>query len=121
MHKNIAIEFLKAAASGNAREAFVTYATTDFVHHNAYFEPDAMSLAIGMEDNSRQFPEKSLEVRHAIEEGDLVAVHSEVHHTPGDRGVAVVHIFRFSGDRIAELWDVAQEVPAAMANRSGMF
>lgn len=37
------------------------------------------------------------------------------------RGVAVVHIFRFVEGRIAELWDLGQAVPEASANPYGMF
>jgi predicted SnoaL-like aldol condensation-catalyzing enzyme len=44
-----------------------------------------------------------------------------VHHKPGDRGFAVAHIFRFEDGRIAELWDLAQEIPENMANELGMF
>lgn len=74
-----------------------------------------------MDDNARQFPGKRLDVLRTIEEGDLVAVHSKVQHSPDDRGFGLVHIFRFDGDRVVELWDLAQEVPAESANRVGMF
>ena len=66
-------------------------------------------------------PDKRLDVLRALEDGDLVAVHSHVQQKQDDRGAAVVHIFRFDGDRIAELWDVGQAVPADAVNRDGMF
>ena len=34
---------------------------------------------------------------------------------------AVAHFFRFEGDRIVELRDVGQEVPADSPNNNGMF
>jgi predicted SnoaL-like aldol condensation-catalyzing enzyme len=40
---------------------------------------------------------------------------------PGDRGNAVVDIFRIENGRIAEHWDVAQPVPEQSANHNGMF
>jgi predicted SnoaL-like aldol condensation-catalyzing enzyme len=40
---------------------------------------------------------------------------------PGDTGNAVVDIFRIANGRIAEHWDVAQEVHAKAANDNGMF
>ena len=40
---------------------------------------------------------------------------------PGDPGVAVVHVFRFEGDRIAEFWDIGQPVPKDSPNANGMF
>jgi len=119
--KQAAISFVTRAASGRVREAFDTLVTPGFRHHNAYFPSDAASLARAMEENARANPAKALEVKQAIEEGDRVVLLSEVHHKPGDRGAAVVHIFRFEGDRIAELWDVGQEVPADAKNELGMF
>jgi predicted SnoaL-like aldol condensation-catalyzing enzyme len=44
-----------------------------------------------------------------------------MHHQKGDRGAGVVHIFRFDGDKLVELWDLGQEVPAESPNASGMF
>ena len=76
---------------------------------------------VAMEDNARQNPDKQLEVLHTLEDGDLVAVHSHVRPRPDDRGGVVVHLFRFEGDRIAELWDIGQPVPAESVNRNGMF
>ena len=74
-----------------------------------------------MDENAAQNPDKELKVHRVIEDGDQVATFSEVHHKSGDPGAAVVHIFRFEGDRIAELWDVGQEVPADSPNKNGMF
>ena len=119
--KAAAIDFLHLAASGRAREAFDKYGSAGFRHHNPWFRGDADSLATGMDENATQHPRKSLWVRQAVEEGDVVAVFSEVHHAPGDTGAAVVHIFRFEGDTVAELWDVGQPVPADMVNEHGMF
>lgn len=119
--KDSAIAFLKLAATGRAREAFDKFAAPGFHHHNPYFAADAKSLMGGMDDNARENPGKRLDVQRALEEGDLVAVHSYVKHRPDDRGAVVVHIFRFEGDRIAELWDVGQPIPETSANVNGML
>jgi predicted SnoaL-like aldol condensation-catalyzing enzyme len=75
----------------------------------------------GMEQNARENPGKVLEIHMAIEEGDRVAVFSHVRPKPGDRGGAVVHLFRFDGDRIAELWDIGQLIPEETVNENGPF
>jgi len=74
-----------------------------------------------MEEAAKKNPDKVLEVQRALEDGDLVAVHSRVRQKPADRGAAVVHIFRFEDDRIAELWDFGQPVPEDSPNENGMF
>ena len=74
-----------------------------------------------MEENAAQNPNKTFEVQFALEDGDRVAVFSRIRQNPEDRGAAVVHIFRFEGNRIAELWDVGQGIPENSVNENGMF
>lgn len=38
-----------------------------------------------------------------------------------DKEVAVVHIYRFEGEKIAEMWDISQEIPENSPNENGMF
>ena len=116
-----AVTFLKLGSSGKVNEAYAKYTDMRFVHHNPYYEGSAQSLAAGMAENARQFPDKVLEVKHVIAEGDLVVIHSHVRLKPGDVGVALVHIFRFADGRIVELWDIGQAVPEQSPNQYGMF
>ena len=120
-HKEVATSFLRLAASGKVREAYQRYVASDFRHHNPFFRGDAESLMNGMEENAAKNPNKTLEVKHALEDGDLVAVHSHVRMKPDDRGVALVHIFRFQNDRVVELWDLGQPVLENSPNHNGMF
>jgi predicted SnoaL-like aldol condensation-catalyzing enzyme len=120
-HKESAVAFLKAVASGRVREAYERFAGSGFRHHNPFFRGDAASLMNAMEENAKKNPDKVLEIHAAIEEGDRVAVFSRVRQSPQDTGGAVVHIFRFEGDRIVEFWDIGQEIPKDSANENGMF
>jgi len=119
--KEAAIEFLTLVASGDVREAYQQYVGKGFRHHNPYFRGDAASLMEAMEQNAAKNPNKEFEVQRALQDGDHVAVLSRVRQTPGDRGGAVVHIFRFEGDRIVEFWDIGQAVPESNVNENGMF
>lgn len=119
--KEAAIEFLTLVASGDVREAYQQYVGKGFRHHNPYFRGDAASLMEAMEQNAAKNPNKEFEVQRALQDGDHVAVLSRVRQTPGDRGGAVVHIFRFEGDRIVEFWDIGQAVPENNVNENGMF
>lgn len=120
-HKETAMAFLKAVASGQVREAYERYIGPGFKHHNPFFQGDAASLKEAMEQNARKNPNKVLEIQTAIEESDRVAVFSRVRQKAGDKGGAVVHIFRFTDKRIVEFWDIGQAVPDETVNEHGMF
>jgi predicted SnoaL-like aldol condensation-catalyzing enzyme len=119
--KDAAIEFLTLAASGKVSEAYERHVGAGFRHHNPYFRGDAASLSDAMQANAARNPSKVLEVQRALQDGEEVAVFSHVRQHPGDRGAAVVHIFRFDKGRIVELWDVGQAVPESSVNENGMF
>lgn len=119
--KDNAIAFLKLAASGKLDEAYDNYIAPNLRHHNAYFAGDAESLKNGMAEAHKKFPDTTLEVQHSWEDDDLVAVHSRVSHGSDQPDIAVVHMFRFEGDKIAELWDVGMEAPKDSPNENGLF
>lgn len=121
LRKAAAVGFLEGSVSGKIREAYDRYVGSSFKHHNPYFAGDAASLRGGMEQNAVENPVKSLEVQRVLVDGDLVAAHSKLQLKPGVPELAVVHIFRFDGDRIVELWDIAQQVPPDSPNENGMF
>ena len=118
-HKDAAVEFLRLAASGKVRDAYAKHVGPGFRHHNPHFRGDAKSLMEAMEQNAAKNPEKILEVKRALQDGEQVAVFSRVRQKPSDNGAAVVHIIRF--ERIAELWDVGQPIPEKAVNENGMF
>ena len=120
-HKDAATSFLRMAAAGDVQRAFETFVAPNFRHHNPHFRGDADSLAAAMAENAAQNPSKTLHVERVIEEGDLVAVHGRVKLNADSPEVALVHIFRFEGDRVAELWDIGQPAPEQSPNEYGMF
>jgi predicted SnoaL-like aldol condensation-catalyzing enzyme len=119
--KDIAKDFLILSARGLSRQAFQQYVGDNFKHHNAFFKGDANSLMIAMEESHIKNPNKVFEIQRALEDKNLVAVHSRVQQTQGDIEIAVMHIFHFDNDKITELWDFGQLVPADMINENGMF
>ena len=119
--KDKALGFLRLCAAGDSREGFRLYAAGHMKHHNAWFKGDAHTLMVAMEESARMNPNKIFEVQRALEDGDLVAVHSFIRQNEADRGAAVIHIFRFEGGKIAEAWDFAQAIPEPMVNENGMF
>jgi len=119
--KEIAQDFLKLSAKGESKKAFQLYVGEKFKHHNVFFKGDGHTLMTAMEENAQKNPELVFEIQRALEDGNLVAVHSRIRQTPDDKGAAVVHIFQFEEDEIIELWDFGQAVPEEIVNENGMF
>lgn len=120
-NKPAAIEFLQMAAAGDVAEAYARHVAPDFKHHNPHFAQDRQSLLDAMAQSAATEPDKSFEVIRALEEADTVAVHSRLTRAGADARYAVVHILRFSGGKIVEMWDVVQETPVESPNAIGMF
>jgi predicted SnoaL-like aldol condensation-catalyzing enzyme len=118
--KDIAESFLRLASSGKVREAYKKYVHPDFRHHNAYFKGDRESLLHGMEENAKEFPNKTYEALRMLEDEDLVAIHGKVMLSP-DSEWSVIHIFRFEGDKIIEMWEASQEALKDSPNDNGIF
>ena len=118
--KDSAVSFLRLASAGKVDAAYDRFVGPNFRHHDPYFPGDAESLKNGMIQNTEANPNKVFEVKHVVEEGDLVAVHSHVQLKAG-QDLAVVHLFRFEDGKVAELWDVGQPVPESSPNTNGMF
>jgi predicted SnoaL-like aldol condensation-catalyzing enzyme len=117
----IAAEFLAMVAAGDVREAYERHVADAFVHHNAWFPGDRESLLAAMEQSARDEPNKSFTIKQVIESGDRVAVLSHLRRAATDQEYAVVHILRFEGTMIVEMWDVGQEIPKDSPNALGMF
>lgn len=120
-NKKTAVAFLKTVVARRIAEAYQKYVDKNMQHHNVYCKGDALSLQKAMEQAHRQFPKTTINIKHVLEEGNIVAVHSHVKMKPDDEGVAVVHIFRFKDDKIIEMWDIGQAVPTKSPNKKGMF
>lgn len=121
LHKDKAVNFLQMIVAGKIDEAYEKYVSPGLRHHNPYFPGDGDSLKQAMKENDGMSPNKTLEVKQTIEEGEMVMVYSHIKQKPEDLGAAAVHIFRFSEGMIAEMWDVGQPVPEDSPNENGMF
>jgi predicted SnoaL-like aldol condensation-catalyzing enzyme len=108
-------------AGGEVNEAFELFIKPGFRHHNLYFKGDAESLREAMIESAENFPAKKLEIQFAIEDENRVGVYSKVVMFRDDPGTALVHFFRFDGNKIVELWDLAQPSPAEIINENGLF
>lgn len=120
-HKRIAVEFLQLAVAGRIEEAYQKHMDLQGKHHNPFFPAGFPALKKGMIENHVRFPNEQITVKNVLGDGDLVAVHSHVVLSPGEKGISVVHLLRFRGDKIVEMWDCGQPIPADSPNKDGIF
>lgn len=92
-----------------------------YIQHNPMARTGANGLKDFLDWARAQSPDAEHRVKRVFADGDHVIAHVHVIINPGERGNAVVDIFRIEDGRIAEHWDVAQVVPADSANSNGMF
>jgi predicted SnoaL-like aldol condensation-catalyzing enzyme len=103
------------------REAFTTYVAPTLIEHDPLI-PDGRDAAIAqLEPYFAKMDGLSYEVQRVIVDGNMAAVHSRMHLTTGDRGVAVVDLVRIDQGKIAERWVVTQAVPEKGASGHPMF
>ncbi|MEU6261287.1 nuclear transport factor 2 family protein [Streptomyces sp. NPDC047043] len=119
--KWVAVHVLKGVFERGDTGVVDRFVRTDYIQHNPQVGDGAAALKAVGRSFHQQFPRATYSVKRVIAEGDLVLVHSNLVATPGTRGSAVVDIFRFQGGRIAEHWDVLEDVPATSVSGNDMF
>jgi len=120
-HKKLVTAFVDELLVGKDLAAIDTYVDTEYREHNPNIADGAAGLKAGLGSYFEQFPQLSVTPKRVIAQGDLVAVHSHYIDTPGERGRAVLDLFRVRDAKIVEHWNAEQEVPETAANDNTMF
>lgn len=118
-YRETGLKFLSMCALDSPKKAFELYVHPHFIHHNAYFPGDRDSLMNAMIDADRTHPNRSFTVKQAFEAADRVAFYSHV--VKDEMEIAVLHILRFEGEKIAEMWDMGMVIDPKSPNQHGMF
>lgn len=93
----------------------------DYVQHSPLAETGADGLKRFLDWAKATSPDAVHDVKRILVDGDFVVGHVHVVIHPGDRGNAVVDIFRIENGKIAEHWDAAQPIAADARNANGVF
>lgn len=120
-NKALVLAFYDAAFSKLDADEAARYLAPGYIQHN----PEVANGVTPLQDYVRWIrantPQSRASIKRVLADGDLVMLHVHSQDKPGERGVAVVDIFRVADGKIAEHWDVIQPVPAQDANGNGMF
>ncbi|MCB1218718.1 nuclear transport factor 2 family protein [bacterium] len=106
---------------GEPEKACELYQGEHYIQHNPHAADGAEAFIAFVNWFRGEHPELHMEFVRTIAEGDLVLTHSHQTLFPGDRGTAVMDIFRLEDGKIVEHWDVVQPVPEEAANDNTMF
>jgi predicted SnoaL-like aldol condensation-catalyzing enzyme len=93
----------------------------NYIQHNPHFPTGRAAFIEILAERFKQNPEAHARIVRSAVDGDLVYLHTHSLAHPGDRGRAIVNIFRVADGKIVEHWDVVEPVPEKAANDNTMF
>jgi predicted SnoaL-like aldol condensation-catalyzing enzyme len=120
-NKKIVVDFYEKGLNQKDYEAAAKHFGPRYIQHNPN-APDGpegfKALVVFLKE---KFPNSRSEIKRVFAEGDYVILHVHSVREPGQRGRAIVDIFRLENGKIVEHWDVVQDVPEKAANTNTMF
>ena len=120
-NKQAVLEFYDKALNQKDFEAASKYFGPRYIQHNPGAPDGIEGFKAFIALRKEKFPNAKGEIKRVFADGDYVILHVHSMREPGERGVAVVDIFRLENGKIVEHWDVVQPIPEKTANNNGMF
>jgi len=100
-------------------EAADKYIAENYIQHNPSVADGRAALKEALKAWFTNAPKEKVDIQRMAADGDLVFIHTRS--KMGGKTFSIIDIFRIEGDKVAEHWDVIQEVPAKAANDHPMF
>ena len=120
-NKRVVLAFYEAGLNRKNYAEAASYLGERYVQHNPTADDGGQGFAKFVAFLRANYPDAHSTVRQVFADGDFVILHVLEKLDPGDRGNAIVDIFRLEHGRIVEHWDVKQPIPDYAANRNSMF
>jgi predicted SnoaL-like aldol condensation-catalyzing enzyme len=120
-NRKAVLEFYDKALNQKDFEAASKYFGPHYIQHNPGAPDGIEGFKAFIAMRKEKFPNARSEIKRTFADGDYVILHVHSVRDPGERGVAIVDIFRLEDGKIVEHWDVVQPVPEKTANNNGMF
>ena len=120
-NKKVVLDFYDKALNQKDFEAAAKHFGPRYIQHNPLAADGIEGFKKFIEFRREKFPNAKSDIKRALVDGDMVVLHVHSVREPGERGVAIVDIFRLENGRIVEHWDVVQPIPEKAANDNTMF
>jgi len=121
LNKKNAIAFYEAAINDKDFEKASQYLGDKYIQHNPLAADGPEGLKAFLDYARENLASFKVEIKQAFADGDYVILHVHAKASPGDRGSAVMDIFRFEDGKVVEHWDVMQAIPEEAMNDNTMF
>lgn len=120
-NKAAVLAFYEKGLNQKDADAALKYVGDRYVQHNpnAADGPEGFRKFIAFLRD--KFPQSHSEIKRVFTDGDYVILHVHAVRQPGERGSAIIDIFRLEQGKIVEHWDAVQAIPEQSANANGMF
>ncbi len=93
----------------------------EYIQHNPRAADGAAGFKAFLDFLKAKFPNYHSDIKRLFADGDYVIPHVHNVPAPGERGAAIMDIFRLENGKVVEHWDVRQDVPEKAANDNTMF
>jgi predicted SnoaL-like aldol condensation-catalyzing enzyme len=120
-NKQTVLDFYEAAFKNKDSDAALRLIGEHYTQHNPLIADGADGLQARLGYLKDTFPALRVEVKRLVAEDDYVVAQVHAVRVPGQRGTAIIDIFKLEDGKLVEHWDVLQEIPEQALNHNGMF
>lgn len=119
LNKKMVADFYQALFGDKNQAVIDQYIADTYIQHNPSLPDGREALKKGVAVWFKGQPKNTVDVRHLGADGNFVYIHTKS--KMGNKTYSILDIFRLENGKIAEHWDIMQEVPAKSANAHPMF
>ncbi len=124
-NKKMVMDFEEITFNKKDVTAALEYLHDNFKQHNPQVPDGKEGFTNGIGGYLlAQNPNLKKEIKRVVADGDMVVVHSFAKFdstNESEIGVAIADFYKITDGKIAEHWDVIQQIPAESANTNTMF
>jgi predicted SnoaL-like aldol condensation-catalyzing enzyme len=121
INKKNVVEFYNVYINQKDLEATSKYVGSRYIQHNPMGADNLEGIKNFIQFLREKMPDAHWEMKRVFADGDYVITHGHFVSKPGDRGMAVMDIFRLEDGKVVEHWDVGQPIPEKSMNANTMF
>jgi predicted SnoaL-like aldol condensation-catalyzing enzyme len=120
-NKKVVLDLYEKGINQKDFEAAAKDLGPHYIQHNPRAKDGAEGFKAFINFLKAKLPNYHSDIKKVFADGDYVILHVHNVPAPGQRGAAIVDIFRLENGKVVEHWDVRQEIPEKSANNNTMF